>query len=119
MGSEMCIRDRENTGRPEPVEGRGDERVLRSPKDGQVHWNVEIGESVVRNQTLGFIAEDTINAPFDGVVRGLIHPLVMTKQNMKIGDIDPRRTDNWRYISDKALSIGGGVLEAVFSCLKS
>ena len=37
----------------------------------------------------------------------------MTKQNMKIGDIDPRRTDNWRYISDKALSIGGGVLEAV------
>ena len=38
----------------------------------------------------------------------------MTKQNMKIGDIDPRRTDNWRYISDKALSIGGGVLEAVF-----
>jgi xanthine dehydrogenase accessory factor len=109
----------ENTGRPEPVEGRGDERVLRSPKDGQVQWNVEIGESVVRNQTLGSIAEETINAPFDGVVRGLIHPLVMTKQNMKIGDIDPRQTDNWRYISDKALSIGGGVLEAVFSCLKS
>ncbi|MEC8364416.1 MAG: molybdenum hydroxylase, partial [Actinomycetota bacterium] len=99
--------------------GRGDERVLRSPKDGQVHWNVEIGASVVRNQTLGSIAEETINAPFDGVVRGLIHPLVMTKQNLKIGDIDPRQTDNWRYISDKALSIGGGVLEAVFSCLKS
>ena len=81
--------------------------------------NVEIGESVVRNQTLGSIAEEIIIAPFDGVVRGLIHPLVMTKQNMKIGDIDPRQTDNWRYISDKALSIGGGVLEAVFSCLKS
>ena len=37
---------------------------------------------------------------------------------MKIGDIDPRQTENWRFISDKALSIGGGVLEAVFSCLK-
>ena len=109
----------ENTGRPEPVEGRGDERVLRSPKDGKILWNVQIGESVVKNQTLGSIAEETIKAPFDGVVRGLIHPFVMTKQNMKIGDIDPRQTDNWRYISDKALSIGGGVLEAVFSCLKS
>lgn len=109
----------ENTGRPEPVEGRGDERVLRSPKDGNVLWNVQIGESVVRNQLLGSIEEETIKAPFDGVVRGLIHPLVTTKQNMKIGDIDPRQTDNWKYISDKALSIGGGVLEAVFSCLKS
>ncbi|GIS55979.1 MAG: hypothetical protein Ct9H90mP30_6640 [Actinomycetota bacterium] len=92
---------------------------LRSPKDGQVQWNVEMGKSVVGKSNPWLHRKRRNKAPFDGVVRGLIHPLVMTKQNMKIGDIDPRQTDNWRYISDKALSIGGGVLEAVFSCLKS
>ena len=108
----------DNTGSPEPIEGRGDERVLRSPKDGRTRWNVKIGDSVVKDQVLGIIEEKAINAPFDGVVRGLIHPSVNTHKNMKIGDIDPRQTENWRFISDKALSIGGGVLEAVFSCLK-
>ncbi len=108
----------DNTGSPEPVEGKGDERVLRSPKHGKILWNVNIGDSIVKNQILGSIEEKTINAPFDGVVRGLIHPSVVTHQNMKIGDVDPRQTENWRFISDKALSIGGGVLEAVFSCLK-
>ena len=68
----------DNTGSPEPIEGRGDERVLRSPKDGRTRWNVKIGDSVVKDQVLGIIEEKAINAPFDGVVRGLIHPSVNT-----------------------------------------
>ena len=34
---------------------------------------------------------------------------------MKIGDVDPRISDNWNQISDKALAVGGGVLEAILS----
>jgi xanthine dehydrogenase accessory factor len=33
----------------------------------------------------------------------------------KIGNIDPRKDVQWDNISDKALSVGGGVLEAVFN----
>ena len=33
---------------------------------------------------------------------------------MKCGDVDPRcEPDHCRYVSDKALAVGGGVLEAI------
>jgi xanthine dehydrogenase accessory factor len=57
-----------------------------------------------------------VRAPLSGVVRGLLHDEVRVTENMKIGDIDPRANISYCYsISDKALAIGGGVLEAVFS----
>ncbi len=35
---------------------------------------------------------------------------------MKIGDLDPRNDPKYAFmVSDKALSIGGGVLEAILS----
>jgi xanthine dehydrogenase accessory factor len=39
---------------------------------------------------------------------------------MKIGDLDPRQKPEYCFeISDKALAIGGGVLEAILSWLNS
>ena len=53
-------------------------------------------------------------APFDGVVRGLIAPGTTVPERIKIGDVDPRGDVAACFtISDKALAIGGGVLEAV------
>ncbi|HRQ23283.1 MAG TPA: hypothetical protein PLF42_07630, partial [Anaerolineales bacterium] len=55
-----------------------------------------------------------ISAPFDGVLRGLIHPSINASKGMKIGDIDPRNDSSACFlVSDKALAVGGGVLEAV------
>ena len=54
-----------------------------------------------------------------GPVRGLIAPGPVDP-NLKIGDIDPRFDPaSIHQISDKALSIGGGVLEAVLVWLAS
>jgi xanthine dehydrogenase accessory factor len=51
-----------------------------------------------------------------GILRGLIHPGLGVTQGMKIGDIDPRDDPGLcQMVSDKALSIGGGVLEAILS----
>jgi len=97
------------------VEGYGGSRVLRSPKDGQIIWNVEIGDHIKENQVIGSIEETEILGPFTGIIRGLIHPSVTVKEKMKIGDVDPRISDNWNQISDKALAVGGGVLEAILS----
>jgi len=105
----------EDTGIPEPVEGYGGSRVLRSPKDGQIIWNVEIGDHIKENQVIGSIEETEILGPFTGIIRGLIHPSATVKKKMKIGDVDPRISDNWNQISDKALAVGGGVLEAILS----
>jgi xanthine dehydrogenase accessory factor len=49
-------------------------------------------------------------------LRGLIHPGLLVKKGIKIGDIDPRDDPEiCQKVSDKALSIGGGVLEAILS----
>ena len=55
-------------------------------------------------------------APFDGVIRGLLHEGLQVRQGMKIGDLDPRNDPAYcTLISDKSLSIGGAVLEAILS----
>lgn len=101
-----------DTGKPE-----GDpERVLRSPADGEFVPRAGIGEHVEQGQVLAEIAGKTVVAPFSGLLRGLIHPGLMVTNGMKIGDIDPRDDPHLcEIVSDKALSIGGGVLEAILS----
>ena len=60
--------------------------------------------------------QENVYAQISGVVRGLIHPSVPVSRGMKIGDVDPRNERSHCFsITDKALAIGGGVLEAVLS----
>ncbi len=107
-----------NTGTPGVVGGRGAERVLRAPADGTVVWEVSIGDAVEDGQRLGIVDGASINAPFAGVVRGLISDRVGLTTGLKIGDVDPRRDPSaYNEISDKALAIGGGVVEAVLTWL--
>jgi xanthine dehydrogenase accessory factor len=105
-----------NTGTPGMVAGKGAERVLRAPAGGVVEWQAAIGDSVTAGSLLGHVAGQPVVAPFDGVLRGLIAPGTAVPANLKIGDLDARNDRNACFtISDKALAIGGGVLEAVLT----
>ena len=107
-----------NTGTPGVIGGRGSERVLRAPADGVVSWQYEIGDAVEPAQLLGTVAGSPVLAPFSGVIRGLIAPGTAVQRGAKIGDVDARADRSACFtISDKALSIGGGVLEALISHL--
>ena len=54
-----------------------------------------------------------VKTRISGVVRGMIQEGYEVNENMKIADIDPRAVvENCFSISDKARSVGGGVLEA-------
>ena len=66
---------------------------------------------------LGTVEKAKIRAPFDGLVRGLLADGTPVHTGLKIGDTDPRTDTDWRQLSDKALAIGGGVLEAVLTWL--
>jgi xanthine dehydrogenase accessory factor len=58
-------------------------------------------------------------AAFPGVLRGLIHPGLHVTQGLKVGDVDLRDDPSMCYLaSDKALAVGGGVLEAILSQVK-
>ncbi len=107
-----------NSGTPGIVAGKGVERVLRAPNAGIVRWQLDIGDRVAKGQPLGNVGDMTIVAPFDGVARGLIAEGTMAQPRQKIGDIDARGDREACFtISDKALAIGGGALEAILTVL--
>lgn len=105
-----------NTGIPGVVSGHGAERVLRAPAAGTLTPQAEIGDTVTQGQVIGTVTGHPIIAPFDGVLRGLIHPSIPLTPGYKTGDVDPRGTRNHCFtISDKSFAIGGGVLQAVLA----
>lgn len=105
-----------DTGVPAEVGGQAAHRVLRAPAAGEVSWHVEIGDSVVAGQLLATVAGESVMAPFDGVLRGAIRSGIRVRAGLKIGDLDPRGDPSACYeISDKALAVGEGVLDAVVS----
>ena len=107
------------SGGPDPDTGQpeGDQaRVLRSPAGGEFIALTNIGEHIEQGQIIAKVGGQTILAPFAGILRGLIHPGLTVNRGMKIGDIDSRDDPGLcRMVSDKALSIGGGVQEAILS----
>ena len=105
-----------DTGVPGRVGGRGADRVLRAPAAGRARWEAAIGDRVAAGQLLGRVGDQPVLAPFDGVVRGLIAEAVDVPAGLKVGDVDPRADRAaCHQISDKALAIGGGVVEAVLT----
>lgn len=106
-----------NTGDPGMISGYGRERLLRAPADGRIKIFRDIGDSVAKHEIVAEVAGEAVRANLPGVIRGLIHPSVIVQKGMKIGDVDPRNDPSYCLtISDKALAIGGGVLEAIFTC---
>lgn len=107
-----------NTGIPGIEMGYSTERLLRSPGNGFFSANVSIGDMVKNGQVVGYVDGKEVHAGLDGVVRGLIHPCAPVKIGLKIGDVDPRGERNHCFsITDKALAVAGGVLEALFSLI--
>jgi xanthine dehydrogenase accessory factor len=105
-----------DTGVPETVRARGVERVLRSPADGVLEGCVAIGAVLEEGQCIAIVNGRPVLAPFKGVLRGLLHPGLEVRAGVKIGDVDPRMETRFsRLVSDKALAVGGGVLEAILT----
>jgi xanthine dehydrogenase accessory factor len=105
-----------DTGIPGAIHQGRPDRVLRSPCDGSLVAQTHVGDLVKEGQCLASVAEQPVPAPFDGVLRGLIPDGLSVHQGQKIGDLDPRGDPELaRTISEKALAIGGGVLEALLT----
>ena len=102
-----------NTGVPGMIGGASGDRVLHAGQDGALTWDVTYGDVVERGQILGHVDGSAVRSRIDGMVRGLLLPGPVAN-GLKIADIDPRVDPAAiHHISDKALSVGGGVLEAI------
>ena len=104
-------------------EGDG-RRVLRAPASGTLRPHTEIGAHVADGQLIAEVlppaetpaAPHEIRGAMAGVVRGLLPEGAAVQAGLKIGDIDPRDDPRFCFlVSDKALAVAGGVLEALLS----
>lgn len=104
-----------NTGIPGNIGGYTVERILRAPVEGVVKTVRSIGELVEKGDVVATVENTPVQAQITGVIRGLVREGVSVPKGTKIGNIDPGKDAEWDTISDKALAVGGGVLEAVFN----
>jgi xanthine dehydrogenase accessory factor len=103
-----------NTGVAGLLGGQTSLRVLRSPGSGRLIPLCAIGDLVEEGAVVGHVRGLPVVSRLKGLVRGLIHPEAELSEGMKVGDVDPRgQLIDPSLLSDKALAVGGGVLEAL------
>ncbi|WP_370832415.1 selenium-dependent molybdenum cofactor biosynthesis protein YqeB [Clostridium sp.] len=103
-----------NTGVPGNIGGYTKERIIRASSNGKIKPVVAIGDFIKKGDIVAYIDGIEVLAEIDGIVRGMLQEGIEVFKGMKSGDIDPRcEKDHCFTISDKARSIGGGVLEAI------
>ncbi|MDD4334111.1 MAG: selenium-dependent molybdenum cofactor biosynthesis protein YqeB [Desulfotomaculaceae bacterium] len=104
-----------NTGVPGDIGGYTVERMIKSPLEGVVANVRSIGEAVEKGDIVATVGNAPVRSKITGVVRGMVREGVNVPKGTRIANIDPRKDIECDIISDRALSISGGVLEAVFN----
>lgn len=106
----------ENTGVPGVIKGYGKERVIHAPASGKLKIVYDIGSVVKKYEVIAYIDSVPVYASLTGLIRGMIKDGSIVEKGLKIIDIDPREEElkNCYTISDKARTISGGVVEALF-----
>ena len=105
-----------NTGIPGLIGGFAGERVLRAPADGVFRQLLDIGAQVKMGDVAATVDGEPMVCTLDGVLRGILPEGTPVFRGMKAGDVDPRgKREYCDTVSDKALAVGGGVLEAVLA----
>lgn len=103
-----------NTNIPGFIGGFAGERVLRAPDDGIFHQILDIGARVREGDVAGEVNGKPMVCTIAGVIRGILADGTPVHKGMKSGDVDPRGELSYcRTASDKAIAIGGGVLQAI------
>ncbi len=104
----------EDTGVPGEVGGETARRLLRAPGPGRLEALVEVGSLVRAGQVVARVGGRPVTSRLDGLLRGLAYPGTELSTGEKVGDVDPRGAAiDPALVSDKALAIAGGVLEAL------
>ncbi|MBI5935921.1 MAG: EF2563 family selenium-dependent molybdenum hydroxylase system protein [Chloroflexi bacterium] len=111
---------------PDSGQPEGDpRRVLRASEDGILITHAQIGDHLEAGQLIAEIQSNieyrisNIVSPFKGTLRGLLRDGMDVTRGLKLGDVDARDDPALcRLVSDKALAIGGGVLEAILMHLQ-
>jgi xanthine dehydrogenase accessory factor len=98
------------------VAGHGADRVVHAPAAGRVELLCGIGDTVAAGQAVLAVGGVAAASEVAGTVRGLIREGFEARKGLKVADIDPRCVREHCFtVSDKALAVAGGVLEAILA----
>ena len=107
-----------NTGVPGEIGGQTINRLIKAPADGIFHPEKTFGDAVREGERVANIDGIPVYAKTDGIIRGMLQDGVYVTEGLKSGDIDPRGdTVDYMTVSDKAMAIAGGALEAIMQYL--
>jgi xanthine dehydrogenase accessory factor len=102
-----------DTGIPGDVDGFAEERVLRAPVAGRFETARTIGTRLEPSDVVGYVDGRPVLTTIPGLLRGLLHSGLDVTVGFKLADVDPRSSvESCFTVSDKALAVAGGVLEA-------
>ena len=103
-----------DTGIPGNIAGFTLERLLRAPRAGVFRGIKQIGDVVEAGDICAYVDGEPVITRIRGVLRGMLPDGITVYEGMKSGDVDPRcELSHCFTVSDKALAVGGGALEAV------
>ncbi|MBQ6388257.1 MAG: EF2563 family selenium-dependent molybdenum hydroxylase system protein [Mogibacterium sp.] len=103
-----------NTGIPGEIGGETVNRVIRAPIDGIFHPAKDFGNVVYKGDIVAYVDGTPVFTVISGIIRGMLQDGVYVTKGFKCGDVDPRGTSvDFMTVSDKAMAIAGGALEAV------
>ena len=104
-----------DTGAPGNIGGYTVERIIRSHRAGVFQGIRAIGDTVAAGEAVAAIDGEPVYCQIAGILRGLLPDgFHVPGPGFKSGDVDPRcEKENCYTASDKAIAIGGGVLEAI------
>ena len=109
-----------DTGIPVEIGGLTSERVVWSPVGGVFISDREIGDSVVFGEVIGYVGNQPLKAPQSGMLRGILRSETAVPEGSKLIEVDTVHDSTiCNLITDKVLTIGKGVLQAIKLKLES
>jgi xanthine dehydrogenase accessory factor len=97
-----------------PLGGVGADRFVYSDRPGHWHTRIEIGMRVFKGLVMGHLDGMAVQAPIDGIVRGIVRDSTSVPASVKLLEIDPRgREAKWTGIDDRGRSIAEAIMTAI------
>ncbi|MDD2876938.1 MAG: hypothetical protein PHT60_05015 [Acidiphilium sp.] len=94
--------------------GRGAERFVRAEFPGMWRTPIEIGTRIFKDYIIGYLGNTPIQAPFDGILRGVVRDGTEVPAGVKLLEVDPRgRKAVWNGVEDRAANLTRAVMQAI------
>jgi xanthine dehydrogenase accessory factor len=101
-------------GKPRYLGGAGAERFVYSSEPGRWRTAVDIGTRVFKSFTIGILNGAAVQAPLDGILRGVVRDGTEIPAGVKLLEIDPRGRDAcWTGIDRRGAGIAQATLLAI------